>query len=255
MPGFVDIHSHVLYGLDDGAQTIDDSLAMLRLAEESGTVDLVATPHANHHYAFQPSLIELQLAELQPQTRVRLHPGCDFHLSVSNIQDALTRPEAYTINHGAYLLVEFPELGVFRAADRVLRELLDAGMVPIISHPERNEHLRRQVDDLARWVTEGCYLQVTATSITGLFGPGAQQSALQLIERGLVHFVASDAHNVRQRTPVLRTAYAQLCERWGEEVVGPLFVENPAAVVANEGLAFEPPDLRRPRKWYQFWKA
>jgi len=253
--GFVDIHSHVLYGMDDGAQTMDESVAMLDLAAASGTTDLVATPHANSQYVFQPELIAQQLAELQPRTRVRLHPGCDFHLSASNIQDALARPEKYTINHGAYLLVEFPELGVFRAAGEILRELLEAGMVPIISHPERNEHLRNQVADLGRWVEEGCCLQVTAASLTGVFGPAARRGAEALIERGLVHIVASDAHNTRQRTPVLQTAYEQLSERWGEEAVRPLFVENPAAVVASEGMAFEPADLRGRRKWYQFWRA
>ena len=255
MPGFVDIHSHVLHGLDDGAQMIEDSLAMLEIAARSGTTDLVATPHSNTQYVFRPELIAEQIAELQPRTPVRLHPGCDFHLSVGNIQDALAHPEKYTVNHGAYLLVEFPELVVFRAADEILRELVEAGMVPIISHPERNGHLRTEVDDLERWVKEGCYLQVTAASLTGLFGTVAQRSALQLIERGLVHVVASDAHNTRQRSPALGEAYERLVERWGEEAVRPLFVDNPAAVVASAIIEDERPDLRRRRKWYQFWKA
>lgn len=255
MSGFVDIHSHVLYGMDDGAKTVEDSVAMLELAAASGTTDLVATPHANSQYTFRPDLIDAQIAELQARTHVRLHPGCDFHLSAGNVDDALANPVKYTIGHGAYLLVEFPELGVFRAADEILRELLDAGLVPIISHPERNEHLRKQTDDLARWVEEGCYLQVTAASLTGLFGPDARRGGEALIERGLVHIVASDAHDIRRRTPVLREAYGRLCERWGEEAVRPLFVENPAAVVKSEVIEHEPAKLRAVRRWYQFWRV
>ena len=254
MSGFVDIHSHVLYGLDDGARTVEDSVAMLDLAAASGTVDIVATPHANSQYAFAPDLIAARIAELQPRTPVRIHPGCDFHLSALNVADALAHPQKYTIGRGSYLLVEFPELGVFRAADGILRALLDAGLVPIISHPERNEHLRGQLDDLARWVAEGCFLQATATAFTGLFGAEVRRAAEDLVARGLVHIVASDAHNVRQRTPVLRDAYGRMCDRWGEEAVRPLFVENPAAVVASEEMAFEPAVLRSGRKWYQFWR-
>lgn len=254
MSGFVDIHSHVLYGLDDGARTVEDSVAMLDLAAASGTVDIVATPHANSQYVFDPDLTAARIAELQARTRVRIHPGCDLHLSAFNVEDALAHPARYTIGHGAYLLVEFPELGVFRAADEILRTLLDAGLVPIISHPERNEHLRKQLDDLSRWVEDGCLLQVTAAAFTGLFGAEVRRAAEGLFRRGLVHVVASDAHNVRQRTPVLRDAYGRMCERWGEDAVRPLFVDNPGAVVASEVVPFEPVDLRGGRKWYQFWK-
>ena len=252
-PGFVDIHSHVLYGLDDGAATIEESLAMLAIAEQSGTTDLVATPHANSEYPFAPGLIASRIAELQPRTSVRIHPGCDFHLHVSNIEDALQHPEKYTINHGNYLLVEFPEMSRFRAAGEIFRRLLEAGLVPIISHPERNEHLRSHEDDLAEWVQEGCYVQITAASVTGLFGPEAKRSAWRLFERRLAHIVASDAHNTRQRTPDLRAAYEALGGKFGEEAVDAAFSHNPGAVVMNDPFEVAIPATRATRKWYRFW--
>ncbi len=126
-PGFVDIHSHVLYGIDDGAATIEESVAMLAIAEQAGTTDIVATPHANSEYAFVPAPIAARMAELQPRTSMRIHPGCDFHLHASNFEDALAHPEKYTLNHGNYLLVKFPEMSRFRAAGDIFRQLLAAG--------------------------------------------------------------------------------------------------------------------------------
>jgi protein-tyrosine phosphatase len=253
--GFVDIHSHVLYGLDDGAKTREDSLALLAIARDSGTTDIVATPHANSQYAYRPDVVSAQIADLEAAGGVRIYPGCDFHLQMDNIEDALAHPEKYTINHKGYLLVEFPDLTIFPDTAGLFERLLGAGMVPIVSHPERNPKLRNQVDDLARWVELGCYLQVTAGSFTGVFGRAAKASAFEITGRGLTHIVASDAHDVRFRTPNLREAYAVLAERWREDWIRPLFVENPAAVVAGESIDFEfPVRARASRKWYELWK-
>jgi protein-tyrosine phosphatase len=252
--GYVDLHSHILYGLDDGAKTSEQSLEMLAIAARSGTTDIVATPHANGQYVFRPEVIEQRIAELSAQTTVRIYPGCDFHLQFDNIEDALAHPEKYTVNHNGYLLVEFPDSSIFSETDTILMRLLGAGMVPIITHPERNAQLQRRLDDLARWVEMGCCVQVTASSYTGLFGRAARTCAHDLMERGLTHFVASDAHDCRLRPPSLHEAYAWLAERWDEEFVRPLFEDNPKAVLAGEAIDFEfPRSAVRKRKWYRFW--
>jgi len=199
-------------------------------------------------------LIAERIAELSPASSVRIHTGCDFHLQFDNIQDALRNPEKYTINHKGYLLVEFPEVGVFHETETILGRLLDAGMVPIISHPERNLHLRKHPDDLARWVGNGCYVQVTAASFTGLFGKAPRNSAHDLLKRGLTHFIASDAHDTKYRTTSLSEAYTSLVDEFGEDDVRPLFVENPRAVIEGGSIDFEFPAFRpKARKWYQFW--
>jgi protein-tyrosine phosphatase len=128
-------------------------------------------------------------------------------------------------------------------------------MVPIISHPERNLNLRKRIDDLARWVQSGCYVQVTALSYTGLFGGAAKSFAHKLLERGLTHFIASDAHDTVRRTTSLQEAYASLADRWSEELIRPLFVENPQAVLTGGTIDFEfPAHAPRARKWYQFFR-
>jgi protein-tyrosine phosphatase len=252
--GYVDLHSHILYGLDDGAETLEQSLEMLALARSGGTSDIVATPHANAKYAFNPELIEQRIAELSAQVDVAIHRGCDFHLQFDNIEDALAHPRKYTINHTSYLLVELPDTTIFSNTDQILLRLLDAGMVPIITHPERNAALQRRPEDIARWVQSGCYVQVTASSYTGLFGKRVRACADDLLRRGLTHFVASDAHDCKYRTPNLQDAYVRLADEWGEERIRPLFVDNPKAVLTDEAVDFEfPPASVKSRKWYQFW--
>jgi len=254
--GFVDIHSHVLYGLDDGAKRLEDSVAMLELARTSGTSDIVASPHASGKYKYRPELVDARIAELNAAAHgIRVHRGCDFHLQMDNIENALADPQKYSINGAGFLLVEFPDLSVFADPEAILLRLLDGGLTPIITHPERNGPLQKRIDDLARWVDSGCYVQVTAGSITGGFGKAAKATAETLLGRGLVHFVASDGHDCVHRPPRLDEAFELLASESGEETVRPLFVENPAAVLRGE-----PPECdvvlgtQRSRKWYQFWK-
>jgi protein-tyrosine phosphatase len=249
---FIDIHSHVLYGLDDGPRDAAGSRALLEMAARGGTTDIVATPHANSKYRFNPALIEARVAELQPGSAVRIHRGCDFRLQADTIDDALANPAKYTINHGRYLLVEFPDMTVFAHADAVLLRLLDADLVPIVTHPERHPVLSRQIEDLARWVQMGCFVQVTAGSITGRFGRSAQASVRRFVERGVVHFVASDAHDTRHRPQTLGDAYDQLAREWDEDVVRPMFVDYPRAVVVDEAIETDL-RVRRKKRWYQFW--
>jgi protein-tyrosine phosphatase len=251
---FIDIHSHILYGLDDGAETREQSLEMLELARSAGTTDIVATPHANGQYVFDPELIDERIAELSGQVDIRIHRGCDFHLQVDNIEDALANPEKYTINHNGYLLVELPDSTLVASMTEIFRRLLDAGMMPIITHPERNTQLQQRLDDIATWVESGCYVQVTASSYTGLFGKRARACAAELLKRGLTHFVASDAHDCVLRPPNLRDAYALLAEEWGEDRIRPMFVDNPQAVLTGEAVDVTfPRGATRARRWYQFW--
>jgi len=253
----IDIHSHVLHGLDDGAATLEDSVAMLRIAAESGTTDLVATPHANLQYRYDPERIRERLAELAEAAgnRLRLYSGCDLHLSYDNIQDAIADPHKYTINRKCYLLVEFSDLLIFNNTPEIFAHLQDAGMVPVVTHPERNGLLQQRVENIASWVEAGARVQVTAQSLLGGFGRRAQEFCETLLERRLVHFVASDAHDCEHRPPRLDTAYAWLKKRYSESLAQTLCVTNPQATLI--GAPLEPAEIGTPpapRKWYQLWQ-
>ncbi len=253
----VDIHSHVLYSLDDGARSLETSLGMLHIAADSGTTDLVATPHANLQYKFDPALIRDRVAELSAAVpNVRLYSGCDFHLSYDNIQDALDHPDKYTINRQCYLLVEFSDLLIFRNTPEIFSRLQDAGMRPIVTHPERNGLLRQRIDQIQSWVEAGAFVQVTGQSLLGEFGRRALDFARALLDRNLVHFIASDAHDCEHRPPRLDLAHAWLTKNYSEEVARVLCIENPRATLTGDPLEPLTEGIRSERrKWYQIWRS
>lgn len=230
---------------------------MVRMAAEHGTTDLVATPHANPNYRFDPELVQERLAEVAKASGnvLRLHSGCDFHLSYDNIQDALAHPRKYTINQHRYLMVEFSDMLIFNNTTDIFSRLGEAGMTPVITHPERNGLLRQRVDQIATWVKEGACVQVTAQSLLGEFGKRAKQFSRTLLDRHLVHFLASDAHDCEHRPPRLDLAYAWVKERYGEERAEALCVGNPRATITGESLELlEMTSTHERRKWYQIWR-
>ena len=252
----VDIHSHILPGLDDGPATLEESVAMVRMAAESGTTDIVATPHANLEYAFQPELVDRKIAELTEASggALGIHRGCDFHLYYENIQRALADPRLYAINGKRYLLVEFAELLIFPSAGEIFGRLREAGLTPVITHPERNALLARDPEQIRQWVQTGCRVQVTAQSLLGRFGRKVRAASDELMRRELVHFVASDAHDARHRPPVLAEAYRDIARRYGGERAEALFVTNPRKVLTGEAVEARPAEPEaRPGRWWQWW--
>ena len=253
----IDIHSHVLFGLDDGARTLEDSLAMVRMAAEHGTTDLVATPHANLTFKFDLERIAERMAQIREAAGdvLRLYTGCDFHLSFDNIQDSIEHPRKYTINQQRYLLVEFSELLIFKNTEDIFARLRDAGMTPIVTHPERNGLLRQRIENIAKWVDEGARMQLTAQSLTGGFGRRAQEFSRELLDRRLVHVVASDGHDCEHRPPVMDQARAWLQKKYGDALAEALCVTNPGAALGGDDMHLPNADSQfSVRKWYEFWR-
>jgi len=252
----IDIHSHLLPGLDDGPRTMEESIAMVRIASQAGTTDIVATPHSNLEFAFDPHRVAAKAAELAAAVgeTLRIHTGCDFHFSYDQLQDALTNPRKYTINGHRYLLVEFPELSIPLAVDEVLARLCAAGIVPVVTHPERNRLLQQRRERLEEWVQVGCLIQVTAQSLFGRFGPEARDFSRELLERDLVHFIASDAHDCEDRPPRLDEAYCHVARQYGPERATRLLVTNPRAVLDGSPLEPPPPVWTPLQRWRGFWE-
>lgn len=238
----VDIHCHILPGLDDGADSLDTALQMAEMAIADGITHVVATPHANAVYAFRPELVRQRRDEIQGclGDRLTLAMGCDFHLSFENLQELRQQPAKFTINQKNYLLVEFPNFAIPPAIDETLHQLQLAQLNPIITHPERNALISSQPERLCDWVRQGCYVQVTAQSLLGSFGPAAQRRAETWLDEGLVHFFASDAHNLSSRPLRLRQAYKVVAKRRGEEVARLLFRDNPRAALEGSRLPYAP---------------
>ncbi len=238
----VDIHCHILPGLDDGPDGIETSLQMADAAIADGITHVVATPHANDSFAYDPEIIRQRRDELQERIgdRLQLLIGCDFHLSYENLQAVHKDPSRFAINQKTYLLVEFADFSIPPTMDKALKELLMKGLRPIITHPERNPILIGNRARVTAWVQEGCYAQVTAGSLVGRFGKRAQDAAEAWLDEGAVHFVASDAHNLTSRPLQLRPAYDKVAARKGEPVARALFRENPMAAVEGSSLPYVP---------------
>ena len=238
----VDIHCHILPGLDDGADTLETSIQMAEMAIADGITHVVGTPHANSQYKFDPELIRQRRDELQSAVgdRLTLATGCDFHLSYENLRDIQKNPQKYTINQKYYLLVEFADFAIPPSMDDTLHQLRLLGLSPIITHPERNALLRTKPERMYRWLQQGCYTQITAVSLLGRFGTAAQHRAEEWLDDDRIHFVASDAHNLKGRPLQLRAAFDLVAKRRGEPVAQALFHDNPLAAFEGRSLPYEP---------------
>lgn len=236
--GMIDIHHHLLFGVDDGPKDLEASIAQAKVAIAEGITHVVCTPHANHAYEFLPERNQERLEAIRQGVgdRLKLGIGCDFHLSYENIEDALRYPSKYTINGGTFLLVEFSDFFIPSSTENILHELTLKGMRPIITHPERNPILQRDPDRVAEWVGAGCLVQVTASSLAGRWGKQADAITWKLLKENLVHFVATDAHNLESRRPSLRPAFEMIAKRLGEATAHRLCSANPLAAFENRPL-------------------
>ena len=244
----IDIHSHILAEVDDGPKSWDVAREMCRLSAEDGVEQMVATPHANERYHYDRLYLTGLLAHLQSLVgpKPKLSLGCDFHFSYDNLQDALVNPGRYTIEGTNYLLIELSNYSVPPQITDSLRLLEEKGLVPILTHPERNPILQKNLKRVLEWVEGGVVVQVTASALTGQWGEPARESAEWLLERDAVHVLASDAHDDQRRKPGLsqgRDAAAEIC---GAEVARALVDDNPRAIVMGQALPFFPRPVLKP---------
>jgi protein-tyrosine phosphatase len=241
----IDIHHHLLWGMDDGASTLEASIAMAKMAAADGITHIVCSPHSNGSYNYDPPIIDAKIVELQERldrdsVGVKLGRGCDFHMSYENIQEAKVDPTKFSINGLGYLLVEVPDYGLPRGLTEIFYQLQLAGLTPILTHPERNPTLQNDKDRIAEWLQRGVLVQVTAGSVLGRMGKHAERMAHELLENRWVHFLATDAHNTTSRAPKMREAMELVATKYGPDYAHLLCVSNPLAVFMGKPM---PPQL------------
>lgn len=258
----VDLHHHLLPGLDDGSPDLRTSVEMARIAEGEGITHVVCTPHASSRYPFDPEtnaalVTELRDALAAAGVHLTLGLGCDFHISYDNVQEALAQPSKFSINRGDYLLIELPDFSIAPNLGETLYELRLAGVTPILTHPERNPTLQRDPDRLLPWLRDGLLCQVTAGSVLGHMGKEAERFARRMLKHRWVHFIATDAHNTTTRAPRMREAADLIARRYGPEYAQQICRANPMAVfesrplAEHEMLGLETADEFGPPSWWQ----
>jgi protein-tyrosine phosphatase len=246
----VDLEAHVAPGLDDGAASRETALEMCRLAQKAGTREMVVAVRTDLEAPFDRSELNAVVESLQREVgdSLFLHSSCVVQLNWANAPRVFHDPERYAINGLRYLPFELSGDMLARGGlGKVFRRFRDAGLLPIVARPERSASMRRDLSRLRHWVSRGSLIQVTAGSLTGLFGERAQLASIQIIDANLAHFVASCGRSAGGRSPVLDEAYDMVVYRWGEAVAERLFIDNPWAALWGEDVATGVPRLRRSR--------
>ncbi len=234
----IDIHCHILPEVDDGPKSWETAEAMCRMAAQDGIEHMVAAPHSNDRYFYDREYLSGLLQNLQQRIgeSPKLSLGCDFHLSLENMQAALVTPEKYRIGSSRYLLVEFSNFSIPVQIDDWLGQMVELGTRPIITHPERNPILQQTGERVLQWVKLGCAVQITASALTGSWGAKAKDMAQWFLKEKSVHFLATDAHDTVRRPPVLSEARKLVAKQFGEALANSLVDENPRAVINDRLL-------------------
>jgi protein-tyrosine phosphatase len=239
----IDIHAHVLPGVDDGASTLEVSVAMLKMALNNGVSTLIATPHINakdifyNHYEKDLNKSFFSLSQIIDNLRlpITLLPGMEVFGS-EEIPELLSEGKLTTLNHSRYLLMEFDFSEEAELIEYLLVHIVQQGYCPIIAHPERYPYVQRYPELVFRWIKLGGVLQVNKGSFLGSFGIGARDMADYLLEHRLASFIASDAHGTVRRTTQLSQVYHLIKSGISAEYADMLFVHNPDRVVRDQEL-------------------
>ncbi len=242
----IDIHSHILAGIDDGAKTLDDSLLMAEKAVEEGITKIIATPH-HQHPNFQnegPSVIEavanLNKELIKQDIPLEVLAGQEVRLYGEMRQD-LKLGAALSLANSKYVLIELPTNQIPAYTTRLLYEVSSEGYIPVIAHPERNKVFLESPDKLYELIKNGALGQLTTSSLTGYFGKEIGTFSRQLIEANLVHVLASDAHNLANRTFRIQEAFTLLEDEYGQSYTY-AFQENAQLLASDKHLFLEPPE-------------
>ncbi len=262
----LDIHNHMLPGLDDGPPDWDQSLALARLALAGGIREVVCTPHwvpgayRNTRQVVLSAVEQFRRKLREAVIPLKVYPGAELRLA-PDLPQRIESGELLTLNDtGRFALIELPDICLMQNLEVFFRNMLDRGITPVICHPERNHSLMQDPMPLFRWVESGCHVQLTSASVIGRFGAEVRDFSLVLLTHRLVHILGTDAHSLRLRAPVLRDSWEKVRDILGQEAADLMVNENPGRIIAGESIDFyepvpfaaTPPKVSFSRKIFSF---
>ncbi|MDT2634771.1 tyrosine protein phosphatase [Enterococcus dongliensis] len=222
----IDLHCHILPGVDDGAQTMGDSLAMAEKAVHQGITHILCTPHHNNgRYSNPKQTVIPRVLQLQEELDRRQLPltvleGQEVRITGDLLEDISRGEILFTDLADTYILIEFPTMDVPAYTEQLFFELISMGKKPVIVHPERNAKFREEPNRLIPFLDMGALAQLTAPSYVGIFGKSIQKTAKEMVKHNLVQMMVSDAHGINKRDFYLKEAYEQIAKDFGQTKVG-----------------------------------
>ena len=238
IPGLIDIHCHIIPGIDDGSKYMEQTKNMLRIAYEDGIRKIIATPHYHIGRAMakygdiQAGVDKLNQWLAKHEMDMEIYPGCEIYY-FSDAMDMLGGGQLHTMAEGRCVLLEFDPMVDFKVIQTAVNEASMNGYVPIIAHIERYACMVSEFDRASELIRMGALLQVNAQSILGRTGKDAQKYTKKLIKKKLISFVATDAHSDGWRRPQLQESYVYVAKKCGEEYAMTVFRDNPLAVIED----------------------
>ena len=243
----IDLHCHILPGLDDGARDLDQAVEMARIAHEDGIEIIVGTPHLfNGSFAYDDLGVFEEKRELLERALtagdcpLKVLSGAEVHITHDLVASVRRHRERLVLAGGSYIFVEFPHDHVFQGVKDLFFELMSERVTPIIAHPERNMAFARFPKQLFDLVEMGALAQVNGGSLLGRYGPDSEAAALRFLELGLVHFISSDGHNTHSKPPRLAAAAERAAAVIGRDKASALVRDNPRAVIEDREIPFHP---------------
>ena len=233
----IDLHSHILPELDDGSRSLQESLAMARMAVESGVTVMAATTHcadARAREVYEAWKL-LRQALKENAIPLKLFPGMEIFGTEDTLQ-LLQEGKLFTLNGSRYPLIEFSFHSDGEHETRILRSLCKAGLRPIVAHPERYSYVQYDPEIINRWYRMGCLMQINRGSLLGRFGPGAQELAVELVDRKFAAVVASDSHSPHTRTPWMQDVQKMLSQEFSPACARKLLRENPVKILKDDPI-------------------
>jgi len=234
MSGYIDTHNHILPGLDDGAETLKEAVSMAKIAENNGISKIIATPHRNEYHASSAkeilSLVELLRNALKKDAvAVEVYPGNELRIN-PNLPGLLKEGNALPLAESNYILLEFPFDGIPFFAEEVIFRLRVDGWLPILAHAERIYDIQKKPDRLRKFIDMGCLVQMNSQSITGEHDRASKDTAVELLRRGWVDIMATDAHSADWRIPDFSKALKAAGHIIGKDAGHKLIRENPERI-------------------------
>lgn len=251
----IDLHCHILPGIDDGAKSLEEAVEMAKIAEDEGIERIVATPHLFRGDFMHEdlSIIEERRKELSRaleanNIHVELLSGAEVHIAHNLMEEIRKNRNSLVINRSSYMFVEFPSRHVFSGVKELFFELMSEGIIPIIAHPERNSVFVRNPTFLYDLVQMGSLAQANSGSLSGMYGREAEQAISLFLEMNLIHFIGSDGHNTTALAPRLLEARERAERIIGEEGAWSLVRENPGAVLEDKEIPYQPEAMNPSKK-------